>query len=72
MRPLIVTAVAAALTLSATMMPAAAADPTALVLNGAWEVSAANKKTKKATKKAAPKEQYLRAVPSAPPPGAKK
>jgi hypothetical protein len=38
--------------------------------DGAWEASAARKKARK--KKAAPKEQYLRAVPSAPPPGTKK
>ena len=65
----LVIVIAAALTMSAGPTPAAGSEPGPLVQKQSSDLSAAKKKPKK---KAAPKEQYLRAVPSAPPPGAKK
>jgi hypothetical protein len=68
MRFALMIAVATALAWPAGAAPAAGAEPAGVVPTSWSEVSA----KKKAKKKAAPKEQYLRAVPSAPPPGSKK
>ena len=69
MRVALVVVTAAALTIPAGTAPGAGIDGSALLKE--WsDVSTAKKKQGK--KKAAPKEQYLRAVPSAPPSGTKK
>jgi hypothetical protein len=61
--------IAAALALPAGVVPALGFETAGLAPQAGSEVSAAKKKAKK---KPAPKEQYLRAVPSGPPPGTKK
>jgi hypothetical protein len=69
MRFALVVAAAAALIVPAGTAPGAGMEGSALQ-QGWSDASAA--KQKKPKKKAAPKEQYLRAVPSTPPPGTKK
>jgi hypothetical protein len=70
MRLMIAIGVAAALLIPAAATSAGASPVPALHDDWTSDVSAAKKK-KVVKRKPAPKEQYLRAVPSAPPPGTK-
>lgn len=70
MRLMIAVGLAAALLVPAAATSAGASPAGVLPNDWASDVSAAKKK-KAAKRKPAPKEQYLRAVPSAPPPGTK-